>query len=76
MSSACLRRENFGSCHLPVGANLWGLKGLGVAFGSFVMEDAESGGLEGEAADGRIAGGGYFAKNRINRGGRLLARAI
>ena len=40
------------------------------------MGDADSDKLEVIALDGRIAGGGYLAKNLIRRGGNLLARAI
>jgi hypothetical protein len=76
MSSACLRNENFGSCHFPVAANFCGSKGFGVGSESIARGDTELGESEEEAADGRIAGGGYFAKKRNNRGGRLLAREI
>jgi hypothetical protein len=47
-----------------------------VGLESIARGDTELGESEEEAADGRIANGGYFAKNRNNRGGRLLAREI
>jgi hypothetical protein len=54
-------------------ANLCALNGEGVAAGTV---DGDSGLLDNEFAPGMIARGGYFAKNFINRGGRLLANAM
>jgi hypothetical protein len=57
-------------------ANLCALNGEGVASEPFGIGDRDSGSLEGVFAAGMIARGGYFAKNLINRGGRLLAKAM
>jgi hypothetical protein len=57
-------------------ADLCALNGDDVTSGALRTGDGDSGLLEGVFAAGMIARGGYFAKNFINRGGRLLANAM
>lgn len=67
--SACRLNENTGSCHRPVTACFWGWKGFGSC--ECILDAALA-----CWAWGRMDGGGYRAKNLVNRSGSFFARLV
>jgi hypothetical protein len=71
-TSACRRSENAGSCLLPVIAWRYAANGDG-ALSPVVRVLCPGVLVLGAVPSGRMAAGGYRAKNRVSRGGRAVA---